>query len=84
MADVQTVRAREAERAAISGTCAHCDEPFTGRRDKKFCSDKCRTAFGRVETARHRDVERRRVEQAVEVLRAALDDVRRLLPGGRL
>ena len=28
-----------------SKTCPVCGDPFTGRIDKKFCSDQCRTEF---------------------------------------
>ena len=26
-------------------TCLECDQPFSGRADKKFCSDMCRNAY---------------------------------------
>ena len=37
-----------AERSPCRGSCATCGEEFTGRADKKFCSDKCRTRHGRL------------------------------------
>lgn len=45
-------RLPEAERSAFSGMCEQCGEPFRGRRDKRFCSDRCRTRFGRERKAR--------------------------------
>jgi len=77
-------RAPEAERSASAGTCERCRESFRGRADKRFCSDRRRTAVGRAETARQREVERQRFEHAIKVLRAALDEVRRLLPGSEI
>ena len=44
--------APEAERAASSGCCQQCRAPFRGRQDKRFCSDVCRTRFGRARKAR--------------------------------
>lgn len=29
----------------MSRTCKECDSPFSGRSDKKFCSDDCRSAY---------------------------------------
>ena len=40
-------RGLEAERAGFAGRCEQCREVFRGRVDKRFCSDRCRTRFGR-------------------------------------
>ena len=40
-------RTPQAERAALTGCCEQCGERFRGRVDKRFCSDRCRTRFGR-------------------------------------
>ena len=40
-------RAPNVERSAFRGCCEQCGDPFRGRSDKRFCSDKCRTRFGR-------------------------------------
>ena len=45
-------RAPRAERAAFSGICEQCREPFRGRMDKRFCCDAHRTRFGREKKAR--------------------------------
>jgi hypothetical protein len=38
----------QAERSAFPGICQQCRQPFSrGRPDKRFCSDACRTRFGR-------------------------------------
>jgi hypothetical protein len=48
----QRVRTPKAERAACSGICEQCLEPYRGREDKRFCRDACRTRFGRERRAR--------------------------------
>jgi hypothetical protein len=48
----QRVRTPEAERAAFSGICEQCLEPFRGRQDKRFCTSACQTRFGRERKAR--------------------------------
>lgn len=40
-------RPPQVERSASRGICEQCREPFRGRKDKRFCSDACRTKFGR-------------------------------------
>ena len=45
-------RPPEAERAASSGLCEQCRQPYQGRRDKRFCRDACRTRCGRERKAR--------------------------------
>jgi hypothetical protein len=40
-------RRPQAERSASRGFCQQCRKPFSGRPDKRFCSDACRTRFGR-------------------------------------
>jgi hypothetical protein len=38
----------QAERSASPGICQQCRQPFRrGRPDKRFCSDACRTRYGR-------------------------------------
>ena len=67
-----TDRPAEAERSASSRDCAHCGHAFTGRRDKRFCSDACRTAH-----RRGREAEKwARVERAVTELQAAISAAR--------
>ena len=48
--------APQAERAAsagtVAGTCDQCGGAYRGRRDKRFCSDACRTRHGRDAKAR--------------------------------
>jgi hypothetical protein len=45
-------RAPHAERAASRGICEQYWGPFRGRQDKRFCSDRCRTRFGRERKVR--------------------------------
>ena len=45
-------RASEAEREAFRGCCQQCGEPYRGRVDKRFCTDACRSRFGREKKAR--------------------------------
>ncbi len=49
-------RGPQAERSAFTGICEQCRKPFSrGRPDKRFCSDACRTRFGRERTVRQSD-----------------------------
>jgi hypothetical protein len=76
MAGQRTVRASEAERSATLGLCEQCREPFRGRKDKRFCSDRCRTTFGRAEKARAGEDARARFDRAVRELLTAADALR--------
>lgn len=38
----------KAKKHTFEGVCAQCGEPFTGQRStRRFCSHKCKTAYGR-------------------------------------
>ncbi len=50
-------RTPKAERAASMRCCEQCREVFYGRVDKRFCSDRCRTRFGRER--KHREMKAR-------------------------
>jgi hypothetical protein len=53
------------------GICKQCREPFGGRPDKWFCSDRCRTKFGREQKAGLAESGRARFARAVRELLAA-------------
>lgn len=47
MTELLADRPSEAERSASARLCEQCRQPVSGRVDKKFCTDRCRTRFGR-------------------------------------
>jgi hypothetical protein len=56
----------------VAGSCERCSQPFTGRPDKRFCSDNCRTKGGREQKAREAMSGLDRFDRAMqEVLAAA-------------
>ena len=73
MSAIGTTSRQKPKFRPIEGACERCGTPFTGRPDKRFCSDNCRTKGGREKKARQAVSARARITRAITELSAAVD-----------